>query len=264
MGKLIISVVCILSIGVIAFGIFQYDKKIETTSEQAKLKIAETNTKADEEKKSNAAQLKETEKLNNLTANLEEPLAQKIINATKEEKKLTLVILGSEAMGNPEEETSWAKSLTEELNASYGENLFEYHIENVGTKNSTQVIEEGIHEKVAALQPDIIIIEPFLLNDLGYTTMKDTLYHLDILLSTVKIIKPNVIIILQPANPIISNEYYVDQEKELENFANENNYVYLDHWDAWPNGEEDISPTIPDQKGQDIWASFIIKYFTNK
>ncbi|ART78080.1 hypothetical protein B4U37_19450 [Sutcliffiella horikoshii] len=262
MGKLVISIICVLSIGVIAFGIFQYDKKIETTSEQAKLKIAETDTNVDEEKETSKPQLMDTKELSTLTANLQEPLAQKISNALEEEKKLTLVILGSQAIGEHEEGTSWTKRFVEELNASYAD-LFEYHIENVGTKNSSQVIEENIHEKVVTLQPDILIIEPFLLNDLGYTTMKDTLYHLDILLSTVKIIKPNVTIMLQPANPIADNEYYLDQVKELENFASENNYVYLDHWETWPS-EEENTPTISKQEGQDIWASYLIKYFTNK
>jgi hypothetical protein len=267
MRIIVISLVCLVSIFSILFGVIQYDKKIKSAGDQARAELALL-----EEKEEEAPLVKEVEAVSPAIADkisgLDEPLAEKIRLAVENGEKVTVVAAGSSAIGKPESITPWPAILQESLDRQYGSGIFDIIVKDYGSKNSYEVIEEAGHEEIAALQPDVLIIEPFLLNDNGYTTVRDTLYHLNIIISTVKLISPDVVIYLQPSVPVRDDSYYLDQVKSLEEYAVSQNITYMNHWVEWPEmGEEeflnylDEAAFIPTQKGHEIWAGFIEKYF---
>jgi hypothetical protein len=57
-------------------------------------------------------------------------------------------------------------------------------------------------------------------------------------------------------------QYYLQEEKDLEGYAKENGYIYLNHWDAWPDSSrEDLKnyltdENLPNAKGNKVWAQY--------
>ena len=59
--------------------------------------------------------------------------------------------------------------------------------------------------------------------------------------------------------------------EELQQFAEDNDIPYLNHWEAWPDQDsEEIKEYItedssqPSVKGHEVWAEYMIDYFIAK
>src|SRR5690606_12574411 len=114
-----------------------------------------------------------------------------------------------------EEQTiSWPYSLENELNSFYGPNVFITNILNLEDISSSHLIETNGHLEIAAIRPDIIVIEPMLLNDNGFVKVEDTISNLEELIAVVKKESPEVFVIIQPSNPTYAPSYYEVQIKK--------------------------------------------------
>jgi hypothetical protein len=204
----------------------------------------------------------EVDKYLQLAAYWPEAAKEQLKVALEEEKQFKILFVGSTSM-------EWEKALTQSLNENFGSeriitSLYTYD------QTSTDFVAENKQLELAAEKAQLIVIEPFLLNDNGNDKMDVTLNNLTKIIEDIKVENPQTTFILQPSHPIYLPKYYSDQVEGLKNYAVENNLPYLDHWVAWPATDNpDIKnyydeQTGPTEAGYAVWLQFLVEYFVNK
>ncbi|ALC89186.1 hypothetical protein AM500_04820 [Bacillus sp. FJAT-18017] len=189
-----------------------------------------------------------------------ETLKQKL--ADKEPFKL--VIVGSNAVGN--NPNGWAHLVDEGITKAFGEEVIEVDVIKYES-TTTDYVGYTMHGQLSDLKPDMVIFEPFLLNDNSIVRIEDTLVNISTVIEEVKSANPQAEFILQPPNPIFQPKMYKTQVAELERYANENGIVYFNHWESWPDpkSEEiydyvDKKTNQPNKDGHKLWSDFILDY----
>ncbi len=81
----------------------------------------------------------------------------------------------------------------------------------------------------------------------------------------------DVTVMIQPPNPVYNAKNYPKAVEALKQFTIQNDYTYINHWEAWPNSNnKDILSYLQDEfgfpnvKGQEVWAQYIVNYFIAK
>jgi hypothetical protein len=259
MKKFMYSLIITLSITSIIVGNFYYKYKIKETAEAAKIElgtekpvsIASKTTKNNGNKKVD------------LTKNLPDTIAQKIKEKHNQQKPVEFVILGSEV--NALKEGTWTSILNKELADHYGKDAFNLTV--ISTEETSNIVfEDQLYKEALTVNPDLVLIEPFLLNDNGNYVIEDTLIYTDKMINDFEKLESKPVIMLQPTNPIYQPKYYAEQVSKLKDYADEEDYIYLDHWTNWPDVDSNeinkyIETNKPNQKGYEVWADFFKKYF---
>ncbi|MED2975032.1 hypothetical protein P4361_22750 [Fictibacillus sp. B-59209] len=265
--KFLYVMICIICLGSLGFGNFYYNMKLENTANAAKKALQDDSIVKEtaEEATVNSADVL-SEKL---TKNFPEDLSVKITEKINAGKTVKLAALGSESTST--DKGSWGELLQKDLDKAYGKGAIEVTAEGIKDDLSINIIKDKKYKTLLEQKPDILLIEPFLLNDNGNVKVEDTLGSLDILLADVKKISEDTTVMIQPPNPIYKPVFYLDQVNKLEEFTKENELIYLNHWGAWPdqNSEEmkmyvDMNTYQPTEKGEKVWAKYLINYFTGK
>ncbi|MGG4036970.1 hypothetical protein [Heyndrickxia ginsengihumi] len=182
--------------------------------------------------------------------------------ALKDGKTYKIAIVGSKAMGTTKK--GWAHDLKQALLHTYEHvsvSLFPYDV------NSDQFIASNLYKKVADAQPNLVLFEPFILNDNGAVDPENA--HQD-LLTAVDSWK-DAVTIIQPSYPLYQATNYPEQVSQLKKFVKAHKLVYLDHWEKWPdtNSEalkndlkfENGEQVGPNAKGNAIWYHYVRDYF---
>jgi hypothetical protein len=233
-------------------------------------KIDQSIQHAMTEEKGNAQTVgNEDDEVMKYAANLPPEVQKKVKNAIHKNKPVRLVTVGSEA--TPASKDGWPALLKQQLDAAYGSEVFQVVVKEYKGMTTKQAIDENIAEQLIEEKPDILLWEPFLLNNNGVIDMNDTLEHIDAMIETITDTLPDVTIMLQPPHPIYNATYYPEQVKQFQAFAKEKGYIYIDHWQAWPDykSEElnkyvDPDTDLPTKDGQERWADFLADYFIAK
>jgi len=200
--------------------------------------------------------------------NLPKSIKTKIQKAEQTKKPLKLVIVGSA----PQEEVNatWSQLLKKEIEDTYGSSLIHADVREYKNMTTLQFIKSDAYKEVAKANPDVLLFEPFLLNDNGVVGIENTLDNVNIILTYLERQNEQLITILQPSAPVYKANNYPFDAKALEEFAKENGYEYINHWKAWPDYQsEKISayltqaPGQPNDKGEQLWAQYLEHYFTN-
>ncbi|MBN8193787.1 SGNH/GDSL hydrolase family protein [Bacillus sp. NTK074B] len=218
-------------------------------------KVAETGADPVEE---------ETPDYKSLLANWPEEAKDSFMNDLQTGTPYKLAIVGSPALG--EGENGWSRQVKEELENTFGESLevtiYEYDSTSIKFVNGEPA------DEVLEADPDLVLLEPFSLSDNSKLVgSKDNLESIRILNRRLKEQKEEAVLILQPPHPITGATYYPEQIEELKAFAKEQDIPYLDHWTAWPEEDETLekyvteSQETPDEKGHEVWASYLLDYF---
>lgn len=136
---------------------------------------------------------------------------------------------------------------------------------------SQEFIDENKQEELAQEKADLILFEPFVLNDKGHVVIETALEYLDSIIDDVKEDNPNTTFILQPPQPVYDPGFYSVLVGALEKFAEDNEITYLNHWSAWPETSSPeiqdylvTGPSGPNEKGHDLWAGFLADYFISE
>jgi hypothetical protein len=96
-----------------------------------------------------------------------------------------------------------------------------------------EFVENNKKQEVSTKKADLILFEPFLLNDNdGMVKIQDSLTHLSKIMKDVEKVNPDTTFLLQPSYPLYGATLYPKQVAELKKYAKENNITYLDHWKA--------------------------------
>lgn len=202
-----------------------------------------------------------------LTKNWPETGIEKFKQAMEKNEKFTIVIAGSSALGG---EAGWAESVKTRLIEAYSEEHLIVEVRQYDM-NSEEFLSQNMHQELADLKADLLLLEPFILKNNGELELETTLANLTTTIEAVKTSAPESVIILQPANPIYKAKIYPSQVAQLKAFADENQLSYLDHWGIWPdpNSEaikEFITPeqSLPNEKGHQVWGEYVSAYFINQ
>ncbi|MEB1810186.1 MAG: SGNH/GDSL hydrolase family protein [Bacillaceae bacterium] len=260
MKKLAIPIFCILAVGIVIFGKMHYDNKLASIKENA------SNHQLLD---SNVSKVMDKELLE-LTNNMNNELRDLFIRKFESEETLSILVIGSDATFTSEDDDlPWPFQFIEAIEENYVGAYFHLETMNLEDISTHQLIETNAHYQAASFQPDVMIVEPLLLNDNGIVKIDDTIQNINILLDTVKESSPEVFILLQPPNPIFQATVYLEQVNYLKEFALTNRYEYLDHWEAWPEVTDEqlqrvLTGIYPNTIGHELWAGYINDYFVAK
>lgn len=251
----LIFIICILTI---IAGKIHWNQKINAAGNAA------DRTSSEEFK-----QETEAGKIDSLTRHLPGELVTKIEKAKEKGETLHIVAIGSEATA--EGSGTWTSVLQSKLDRTYGKGLFQVIVENYGDDLSVTVVQQEKYTSAVEHEPDIVLFEPFILNDNGKVAMTNTLESIDIIMNKFQETVEDVVIMLQPPNPIHNAIHYPGQVQTLKAYAEEHSIIYLDHWSSWPDldSEEmleyvDEENELPSKKGHQVWGEYIGKYFTGE
>ncbi len=149
--------------------------------------------------------------------------------------------------------------------------VFEVVVKEYGDMTTKEALEANVDKEIIDAKPDILLWEPFILNNNGVIEIEDTLQQIDTIIQNIQSALPDVTVMLQPPHPIYNATYYPTQVEELKTFAREKGYTYLDHWKAWPDYKsEELNDVVnentdlPNERGHQLWADFLIGYFIAK
>jgi lysophospholipase L1-like esterase len=205
----------------------------------------------------------EADKLLSLAKNWPEQSQAALKKALQEDRPFNIVIAGSEILSVGE--NSWSTLLTNRLQQGYGDAV------NIAVKtydlDSLSFQSQGKIKDITSEKPDLVLLEPFTLNDNGVVTIEDSLAAVTNIIEETRKTSPKAIFILQPSYPLYNATYYPIQVEELKKYASSKGLTYINHWSVWPDGSseeikeylsEDLSR--PNDKGIQLWADYVADF----
>ncbi|CAM3956672.1 SGNH/GDSL hydrolase family protein [Mesobacillus thioparans] len=233
----LIGVLFLMTVGILVVGKLEWDEKISGIELEAKRvsAVAEAKSKS-------ATSL---------------PSPSKI-------KPVKLAILGSAS--TPEDQGAWPALLAQKLKNKAGASLIEVAVKEIKDKTSDEVVKNKLYKDLIDSKPDILLIEPFLLYDNSKIKMDRRLENLSHIIRDFKKANSKIEVIIQPSNPIYGTRYYQKEEAELQKYAKNEGYTYIDHWEAWPSADSKklqsylTNNYTPNQKGNELWAEYLAEH----
>ncbi|MDE3840225.1 hypothetical protein C0966_12825 [Bacillus methanolicus] len=187
--------------------------------------------------------------------------------ALKEGRPYKILIVGSASLAA--DSGGWPNLVKKKLMDAYSGTISvtfkEYNL------NSLEFVQQDKTQELIDEKADMILFEPFILNDNGIVRIEDTLDNIMNIMKEVKTNNPDTTFVLQPPHPLFNAKYYPLQVEELKKFTKQNNIPYLDHWAAWPDpATEEIKKYLledqsgPNQEGHKIWGKVVEDYLINQ
>ena len=257
MKKVLVLVTLIACGAAIIFGNLHWNEKITAQSEPAEGKSDDT-VEIVEEKQENPA----TE---SYMANLPKAAQEKIKTAIDSDEQVNLVIFGT-----TEVEGTWIDSFKQELTTAYGKGVFDITAISTGTDTTRDLINDNSYEEINELQPDILLFEVPMLKDNGDVGITNTLENLEKMYDSWQDANENLVLIVQPSQPLYNATYYPSEVKQLETHAEKNKMVYLNHWENWPELDNPemknylTEDNDVNEEGFAVWADYLVEYFVAK
>ncbi len=203
------------------------------------------------------------EQLLSLAANWPEESKGLLSIAYDERRPFKIVAAGSEVIS-----FQWADIIEEKVQGSFG-NMVAFTAKGY-SKTSAEFVEENLAAEISSEKPNMVILEPFTLNDNGKVVIEESLENVTSIIEEVKQDNPSAVFVLQPPYPLYNANFYPVQVDALKKYAEDKGFVYLDHWAAWPDYRtEDIKEYLvedlsePNGEGYELWAGFIGDYLVN-
>lgn len=204
------------------------------------------------------------EQLLALTTHQDKQVQEVFRNRLEAGEKVDFLITGSNLMdyGEP----GYAERLKTALVATYGDFIT---LTAIGFDATSQQFTDELMEEQIDLSNgyDVILFEPFTLNNNGLVTIEDEHTHINTFHSRLKEHVEDAVIVLHPPNPIYAATYYPAQVTALKSFAEAEGIPYVNHWSEWPNqATEEIlafldDKSTPNSDGAEVWANTLITYF---
>lgn len=282
MRKLALYFVIILCIAAIIFSKFSYDKKLNSIASSATTELEMLEEERQESEKQRIQKEKEEQKqeqererawLEQMTEGLEQSVKELIIERYIHDEQIHIVAFGSRAQTDSQNEQiiPWPQLLEEILNEAYEKELFTIESISYGSGTSLQILQDESYDDVIASEPDIIIFEAPVWNDNGQVLMRDTLDALTIVINAFMRENDQSIIFIQPPQPVYNSVYYPENVEQLKQHAAVNNLIYMDHWEDWPEiNDEDLLKYVdeehrmPTQAGHELWSESLTKHFMKR
>lgn len=135
-------------------------------------------------------------------------------------------------------------------------------------ETSSDYVNNNEYESMIDKKPDMVIWEPFLLNDNGVVDISTTLLNVNQVINETKDELPDVTFVLMPAHPLYKAGLYPMQANDLQKFAESKEISYWNHWEAWPDSNDlklkDYYAELGDkskanEQGFKVWSSYLAK-----
>ncbi|WP_100405560.1 SGNH/GDSL hydrolase family protein [Bacillus solitudinis] len=268
--------ICFLSCCLIflTFGHFHYKDKLATIAQAAKEEHTalsptsepiESISEPEDEVPKELPPSENMEPVSEVTGVLQEWVEKK-----QDTEAINLSFFGSASLLNEAQpDKNWPSLVTAELKSRLNHQEITATIIDVARNPSSDILYSDHVDTVIESKPDILLVEPFILNDAGVVTIEDSLSNIKQILTTLKKELPETDIIIMPANPLVEADYYVKKTEDLANFAKAEGYDYANHWEAWPSPSEDkklekyLDNGRPNSAGHTIWAEYLVNYLTS-
>ncbi|WP_423800063.1 SGNH/GDSL hydrolase family protein [Neobacillus sp. SAB-20_R2A] len=274
MQKVIVALLGIIFIIVLYLGQSHWKQQIADTSANMKTDYYATLQKEYKKTRGAAAggvgsvAANGQEDLVSLTKNWPAGAVERFKKTLADGSKFKILFVGSGAIGSEGDGTFplVKKSLVDAFEAKH----IEVDLITYGS-NSSQFLKENKEKDVAGAGADLIIYEPFILQNNGAVGMDKSLADLTTVMESVKTEKPGVAFILQPSIPLYKAKNYPVQVAQLKDYAKKNGIAYLDHWTSWPDPnteaiKEYLTPNQsgPSDKGVQLWSEALAAYLISK
>lgn len=206
------------------------------------------------------------EQVLSLADNWPEQSKEMLGNSYDEDRPFKILAVGSEVLGM--EHSQWGKTIEEKVHGSY-EDMVSFSVKGF-PKTSSEFIQENLAAEINSEKPDMVILEPFTLNDNGKVVIEESLENVGSIIEKVKQDNPSAVFILQPPYPLYDAKFYPVQVDALKQYTEEQEVTYLDHWTVWPDYRteeikdylvEDLSE--PNSEGYKLWAGFVGDYLVS-
>ncbi|WML55195.1 SGNH/GDSL hydrolase family protein [Neobacillus sp. PS3-12] len=200
--------------------------------------------------------------------NWPEAARQQFQQKLKQKKSFKILFVGSTALGNKDQ--GMLKDVIQQLNDSYGSDHLSIAVHTYDV-TSSDFIAKNDQLEVAAEKAQLIVFEPFLLNDNNKGNVRDSLNNLIKVIGDVTRTNPDTTFILQPSYPLFAAKYYPIQVAKLKQYAAQNQITYLDHWTSWPaSTDKTLNDYLlpggsgPNDKGNQVWSQYLINFLIHK
>lgn len=199
-------------------------------------------------------------------SNADAKIQELVLDRYDQSENIQMLIVGSTVMndGNP----GYGQQLSEALTNTYG-SLFEITL-SPWDVTSEEFVETHLEEIAWDTEYDLVLMEPFTLNNNGLVTIEDEHDHILAVQERAREEVEDTIVMLQPPHPFYQAQFYLTQVRALETFANDNDIPYINHWTDWP-ATDDVAITefltednSPNSDGANLWSSFLSSYFTSQ
>lgn len=198
------------------------------------------------------------EKFEGLTAGMDEKVRDVLQKRLDAGEDAQMVVVGSADIQGV------ADRLADAVHDAYGEFLSVDAFAFDGT--SEEFIAEGMPHLAWTNGYDVVVYEPFTLNNNGVVVIEEEQAHLAQVEERAMEAVPDSAFVVTPPQPVQEPSYYGTQIESLKEYATGQGIPYVDHWGSWP---EDLGEALdkdghPSDVGLDAWAGALIEYFIAK
>ncbi|WML41552.1 SGNH/GDSL hydrolase family protein [Neobacillus sp. OS1-2] len=249
---------------VLIFGHSYWNNRIEAAPQKTSSTLdnqAKTTTQTAENDTPN-------EEIMAYTSNWPTKAVDRFKQALKEKRHFKVLFVGSPAIGS--EEAGMYPTVKEKLIETFGDKNIQVDLKTYNS-TTTQFVTQNKQKEIAADKADLIILEPFILENNGVVLIDKTLNDITKIIDEVQVKNPNAAFILQPSYPLYQAKIYPNQVAELKKWAEQNKIAYLDHWTAWPDANTEAikdylnsDQSAPNENGSKVWSDYILQYFISK
>lgn len=257
MNKKIVFISVILGCMILLIGSYmQWNKKISSSVVQSP-KVTSTTGEAKEAVQDNEQDLLA------LAANASPQVLSVIEARLNAEEKVDFLMVGSSSM--TEGESGYADRLKMSLEEAYGDAM---NITITSFDTTSDAFIENLSANVALDEGyDLILFEPFNIKNNGVLSLEDQQIYISSFQNQLKEYVEDAVLILHPSQPLHRAVNYPVEVGAIQEFANNNDIPYIDHWANWPASDSDELPNFlnenagPNDAGAEVWANTLINYF---
>ncbi|ARK32220.1 SGNH/GDSL hydrolase family protein [Halalkalibacter krulwichiae] len=246
----------VLSIAIIIFGNFYYKGKLASIAEESAAYSA-TIVKADTEISSETSDEDGDKEATGLLKDL-----------MNDHEHVKITVFGSNSnILDDNSDRSWPYLVETQLQSYQDASEITTVVIDGERSTSIEILNSEYHNEVIDSDPDLLLFEPFILNDNGNIRIEDSIDALDLMLQRLTSSLPETTIVLLPANPLPGAGFYLSQIEALETYAKEHDYLYADHWTGWPSTDDSsledyIENARPNEDGHQLWADSMVEFLT--
>ncbi|MDC2866191.1 SGNH/GDSL hydrolase family protein [Bacillus sp. BP-3] len=269
---LLVLFVFVLFVASVVSGKLYWNKKVANATQQA----GETKQEAKVEEVSTQKQSAKTEEKKPETKvsfneayakNLPDAVKEKLKKAAADKKAVNLVIVGDQASAA----NAWPAKVTANLKQAYGESLWNVTVKEFKDESTDDLIAHKRDKEIADTKPDVILFEPPFVTDNSKMGNGSSVANTQKFVQSLQAGAKDAVIMIQPPNPVYNAKNYPKAIAALKQFAEQNGYIYINHWEVWPDPTtKGILPYLQDEfgfpsaKGHELWAQYVTNYFVAK
>ncbi|KHF38728.1 hypothetical protein [Halalkalibacter okhensis] len=185
-------------------------------------------------------------------------LLEEVAKQNEDEEEFLLMVIGSSAVTSVEESSSMPQLLLPQFKSLLASQDVALTVIDVNNATSSEVLADNYIDKIIKNNPDLLVIEPFLLNDYDQLPVEDSLSNLETVMSELEEQLSDTLIVLSPAHPLDDDGYLTFTDK-IKAFSAKHEYLYADHWEAWPT----VANELPNEQWHRIWSDYLMDFLVN-